>query len=316
MAAKLVDLLKTARPRQWVKNLTLYAALVFTGNIYSNQVWVSDFWVVTEAVVAFTVVASAIYYLNDVVDIKADQAHPFKKRRPIASGRISRKTAMILFGIGSVLGLEWAYKLSPLYFVVVFGYWTLQVLYSVWLKNVEVVDVFVIALGFFLRVFAGAIVINAHLSIWFLLCVISTSLFLAVGKRRAELAILAEQATAVLHRKVMGKYSTDILDAYLSMFATAAFLSWALYTFNFYEQLSQLATPIPLVLISRTLTINKWLMATIPVVLFGIMRYIRIIYDGSRAESPERVILKDIPLLLSVLGWGTIVVIVLYWGPR
>ena len=201
--------------------------------------------------------------------------------------------------------------------MVVLGYWVLQVLYSLMLKNLEVVDVFVIALGFFLRVLAGAIVINAHLSIWFLLCVISTSLFLAVGKRRAELAILTEQS-ATAHRKVMGKYSPDILDAYLSMFSTAAFLSWALYTFNFYEQIPTptSVSPTSLVLISRTLTINKWLMATIPVVIFGIMRYIRIIYDGARAESPERVILSDMPLLMAVGVWGLMVAGVLYLGPR
>ncbi|HBC72374.1 MAG: UbiA prenyltransferase [Candidatus Amesbacteria bacterium GW2011_GWB1_47_19] len=315
MVAKMVDLLKTARPRQWVKNLTLYAALVFTGNIYSTQVWINDFWKVTGAVVAFTVVASAIYFLNDLMDVKADQAHPFKRRRPIASGRISRQTALVVFGMGTIIGLWWSYLLSPLYLTIVLGYWGMQVLYSLWLKNLEVVDVFVIALGFFLRVFAGAIVINAHLSIWFLLCVISTSLFLAVGKRRAEMAILSQQG-ATLHRKVMGKYSPDILDTYLSMFSTAAFLSWALFTFNFYEQISPAVTPASLVLISRTLTINKWLMATIPVVLFGIMRYIRIIYDGARAETPERVILKDVPLLVSVLIWGAMVVGVLYMGPR
>jgi len=298
-----------------VKNLTLYAALVFTGNIYSTQVWINDFWKVTGAVVAFTVVASAIYFLNDLMDVKADQAHPFKRRRPIASGRISRQTALVVFGMGTIIGLWWSYLLSPLYLTIVLGYWGMQVLYSLWLKNLEVVDVFVIALGFFLRVFAGAIVINAHLSIWFLLCVISTSLFLAVGKRRAEMAILSQQG-ATLHRKVMGKYSPDILDTYLSMFSTAAFLSWALFTFNFYEQISPAVTPASLVLISRTLTINKWLMATIPVVLFGIMRYIRIIYDGARAETPERVILKDVPLLVSVLIWGAMVVGVLYMGPR
>jgi hypothetical protein len=170
----------------------------------------------------------------------------------------------------------------------------------------------VIAFGFFLRVFAGALLINAHLSIWFLLCVISTSLFLAVGKRRAELAILTEQAEQ--HRKVMGKYSANILDAYLSMFATAAFLSWALFTFNFYDQgggyIPQ--TGVITTLVSRTLTINKWLMATIPIVIFGIMRYIRIIYDGSRAESPERVILSDGPLLFTVLLWVLVVMGVLY----
>jgi len=317
VASKLVDLLKTARPRQWVKNLTLFAALIFTGNLFTSTVWVRNFWIVTEAVVAFTLVAVAIYFLNDLVDINADKAHPFKRKRPIAAGRISKGTAIGVFTGASVIGLLWSQSLSPLFFVVVLGYWVLQVLYSLMLKNLEVVDVFVIALGFFLRVLAGAIVINAHLSIWFLLCVISTSLFLAVGKRRAELAILTEQS-ATAHRKVMGKYSPDILDAYLSMFSTAAFLSWALYTFNFYEQIPTptSVSPTSLVLISRTLTINKWLMATIPVVIFGIMRYIRIIYDGARAESPERVILSDMPLLMAVGVWGLMVAGVLYLGPR
>lgn len=313
MVTKLVNILKTARPRQWVKNLTLYGALVFTGNIYSQEVWVKDFGVVTEAILAFTLVATAIYFLNDVIDIKADQAHPFKRKRPIAAGKISAGLALGYFLLASLAGLVWAYSLSVLYFIAVVIYWLMQTFYSLWLKNIEVVDVFIIALGFFIRVFAGAIVINAHLSIWFLLCVISTSLFLAVGKRRAELAILTEQSTAVLHRKVMGKYSSDILDSYLSMFATAAFLSWALYTFNFYDQLELTApSAASLPLVSRTLTINKWLMATIPVVIFGIMRYIRIIYDGSRAESPERVILTDSPLLSSVLVWGVMVLGVLY----
>jgi 4-hydroxybenzoate polyprenyltransferase len=313
VASGIIDFIKTARPRQWVKNLTLFGALVFTGNVYSTGVWMRDFWVVVEATIAFTVVASAIYFFNDVLDLEADQAHPFKKKRPIAAGRISKKTALVSFCLGSVIGLAWAFKLSPFYGSAILGYWILQVLYSLWLKHIEVVDVFVIALGFFIRVFAGALVINAHLSIWFLLCVISTSLFLAVGKRRAELAILSEQVVAVQHRKVMGKYSTNILDSYLSMFSTAAFLSWALYTFNFYNQQGGESLVIAgLPWYSRTLTINKWLMATIPIVIFGIMRYLRIIYDGSRAESPERVILSDRPLLVTVLLWGLMVVGVLY----
>lgn len=308
--------LKTARPRQWVKNLTLYAALLFVGNLFGPQKLISDFWTVTEAVLCFTLIASAIYFFNDLIDIKADSVHPFKKNRPIAAGKISRASAMAVFVVTSVVAMWWANKLSVLFLGVVAGYWLLQIAYSLWLKNIEVVDVFVIALGFFLRVVAGAIVINAHLSIWFLLCVISVSLFLAVGKRRAELAILTEQGAAA-HRKVMGKYTMNILDSYLSIFATSSFLSWALFTFNFYEQAGGISsTPTALVLVSKTLTINKWLMATIPVAIFGIMRYIRIIYDGSRAESPERVILSDLPLLGSVGLWGLMVLVVLYGGLR
>ena len=314
MVTKILDLVKTARPRQWIKNLTLYAALIFTGNILSNALWWKDFWIVTEGVAAFTLVAISVYFLNDLIDIKADQAHPFKKFRPIAAGRISRIVALAIFILAGAVGLGWSRSLSMLFFGVVAAYWILQILYSIALKNVEVVDVFVIALGFFLRVLAGAIVINAHLSIWFLLCVISVSLFLAAGKRRAELAILTEKGAAA-HRKVMGKYTTDILDRYLGMFATSSYLSWALFTFNFYEQ-SPNSVPASLVLLSRTLTINKWLMATIPVVIFGIMRYIRVIYDGARAETPEKVILTDLPLLAAVAMWGGIVIAVLYLGPQ
>ncbi len=314
MATPLFYILKTARPRQWIKNLTLFAALFFTGYVYNTQLWLRDFWIVTSAIGAFTCVAIAVYILNDIHDIDADRAHPFKRKRPIAAGYLSLRSAWLLL-IGFVtVGLWWSYHLSMLFGLVVLGYAVLMVMYSYWLKNIEVVDVFIIAIGFFLRVVAGAIVINAHLSIWFLLCVVSTSLFLAVGKRRGELAILTEQASA--HRKVMGTYTANILDAYLSMFATAAFLSWALYTFNFYEQADLTTTSVQLTLISRTLTINKWLMATIPVVIFGIMRYLRIVYDGSRAESPERVILSDKPLIVAVSLWIGLVVLVLYWLPK
>ena len=314
MVELLVNIAKTARPRQWVKNLTLFAALLFTGNLLPADWVVRDFKIVISGIIAFTVVASSIYFLNDIIDAESDRAHPFKKYRPIASGKIPILLAIIIFVAGSIVGLTYAKMLSPLFFLVVGGYWLMQILYSLWLKNIEVVDVFIIALGFFLRVLAGGIIINAHLSIWFLLCVISVSLFLAVGKRRAEMAILHEQG-AIAHRKVMKIYTASILDSYLSIFATSSFLSWALFTFNFYETAGPSATPSTLILLSKTLTINKWLMATIPVVIFGIMRYIRIIYDGSKAETPEKVILQDLPLLISVGLWATMVLGVLYIGP-
>lgn len=216
-----------------------------------------------------------------------------------------------------ILGMLWGFILIPstqsgIFGLLLIAYFGLQIAYTFWLKNVEVADVFVIAIGFFVRVFAGAILINAHLSIWFLLCVLCASLFLAVGKRRAELAILTEQAAA--HRKVMGKYTPQVLDAYVPMFATAAFFSWALYSF-FFEIGDTTAMP-AINMEIRTLTANKLLMSTIPVVIFGIMRYLFIIYDGSRAETPERVIMTDKPLLLAVGTWVILVWVVLYWIPK
>lgn len=317
MVTLLFDLLKTARPRQWIKNLTLYAALIFTGHIYSTTTWWTDFYIVTQGVLVFTMVVAAVYFMNDLKDVESDKLHPFKKKRPIAAGRISKGMAILVAGSLLVGGMVWAFTLIPstqkvLFGLVVGGYFLLQIAYTFWLKNVEVADVFVIATGFFVRVFAGAILINAHLSIWFLLCVMCTSLFLAVGKRRAELAILTEQASA--HRKVMGKYTAQVLDAYVPMFATAAFFSWALYSFFFKFGDSNTTPAINLEI--RTLTADKLLMSTIPVVIFGIMRYLLIIYDGSRAETPERVILSDKPLVLSVLVWGALVWMVLYVIPK
>jgi 4-hydroxybenzoate polyprenyltransferase len=285
---------------------------VFAGNVLSDAAWLASLLTVTEAVVIFTIVASSVYFFNDLMDIKADSAHPFKRKRPIAAGKVSKALGWTMFGLLTMVGLGWAGIISSLFFWVVLGYWVMQLLYSRWLKNIEVVDVFIIAIGFFLRVFAGAIVVDLHLSIWFFLCVISVSLFLAVGKRRAELAILSEQTTAIQHRKVMGKYTPNILDAYLIMFATASFLSWALYTFNFYQQSGPTTPRFGWLIASRTLTVSKWLMATIPVVIFGIMRYIRIIYDGARAETPERVFLSDKPLLVTVAVWAMMVMVILY----
>ncbi len=161
-----------------------------------------------------------------------------------------------------------------------------------------------------LRVAAGAFVIGVHLSGWFYICVISLSLFLAVGKRRSELAILAENAS--VHRKTLSLYSPPLLDVYLAMFGASAFLSWSLFTFFAPPPPVTEAFPILAYLPLTLAGINKWLMATIPLVIYGIMRYQKIIFEGSRAESPERVLLSDKPLLASVLVWGVMVIWMIY----
>jgi hypothetical protein len=172
-------------------------------------------------------------------------------------------------------------------------------------------DVIAIAGGFILRVYAGAFAINVHMNVWFLLCVVSLALFLTVGKRRAELAILDEKA-APRHRKTLSFYSATLLDSYLSMFANSAWLAYALFTFFAppppVSQRLPFLTELPLTLAGT----NKWLMITIPIVIYGVMRYLHIIYQGSRAESPERVLLADKPLLTTVIIWGIAVVIILY----
>lgn len=200
--------------------------------------------------------------------------------------------------------------LSGFFFIACLAYLLLQIAYSLILKNIEVLDVLSIAGGFILRVYAGAFVIGAHLSVWFLLCVVSVALFLAVGKRRAELALLA--GSAVRHRQAFIHYSERLIDAYLSMFATAAWVSWALFTF--FEPPPPVTKAFPfLTTLPLTLAgINKWLMITIPVVIYGVMRYLRIIYEGVGAGSPENVLIKDRPLLVAAALWGLLVVGVIY----
>ncbi len=300
-------LLKTARPRQWLKNLSLAAALVFSGQLFHPQSLI----ITISAIVIFSILTSSVYFFNDIVDLKKDQLHPFKKLRPIAAGKLPVPLALFFSISGIMISLYLSFSLSFFFFITCFVYLLLQIIYSFYLKNLVVFDVMSIAASFILRVYAGAIILNYHVSIWFLLCVTSLALFMAVGKRRAELAILDKQS-APEHRKTLSKYSPDLLDNYLSMFAASAWLSWALFTF-FESTPIVLESPALYRLLPLTISgTNKWLMITIPFVIFGIMRYQSIAYQGSKAESPERVLLSDKPLLGSVLFWGILIIWIIY----
>lgn len=307
MAELIINLIKTARPRQWIKNLSLSAALVFSGQLFDLPSLLLTIW----SIIIFSILTSSIYFINDIVDINKDRLHPFKKFRPIAAGKLPVPIALVFAIAGTLLSFYLSYSVSFFFFAVCLAYFLLQIVYSFYLKNIIILDVLSIAASFILRVFAGAIILNYHLSIWFLLCVISIALFMAVGKRRAELNIL-DKDLAPNHRKTLSRYSADLLDDYLSMFASAAWLSWALFTF-FESPPSVLGSSTVFSLLPLTISgINKWLMITIPVVIYGIMRYLSIVYQGSRAESPERVLLSDIPLLTSVVIWGLMVIWILY----
>jgi len=206
-------------------------------------------------------------------------------------------------------GLLLSYATLPFFFFLsLLAYLGIQVLYNLFLKSAVILDILTIAIGFFLRVYAGAFIINAHLSVWFLLCLISAALFLAAAKRRAELAVV-EQAGST--RKTLSLYTAPLLDSYVAMFATSAWLSWALFTFFESPPLTT-STWLFLAEISKAITINKLLMLTIPFSIFGVMRYLRLIYEGSRTESPEKVLLSDFPLLTSFSLWAILVVGILY----
>lgn len=306
MVKLFINILKTARPRQWLKNLSLAAALIFSGRLFHPE----SFWLTVWAIFIFSILASSVYFINDIVDFSRDRLHPFKKKRPIASGQLPIPLAAFLASVGIAVSLYLAYQTSFFFFLICLMYFSLQIVYSFYLKHQIIFDVLSIAASFILRVYAGAIVLNFHVSVWFLLCVTSLSLFMAVGKRRSELAILGKENISG-HRKTLIHYPQDLLDNYLSMFAASAWLSWSLFTF--------LQSP-PIVMGPSVhnllpLTISgssKWLMITIPVVIYGIMRYLNIIYQGAKAESPERVLLSDKPLLGAVLLWGVFVIWVIY----
>lgn len=301
-----VAMIRVARPVHWVKNLSLFAALIFTQTLFIP----SYYQTIILAFIAFNFATSAAYIFNDIIDAGKDRLHPIKKHRPIAAGilpvEIALTEALVLAALAVFLGKA----INPLFLLAVLAYLSIQILYSLVLKNLNIIDILVIASGFVLRVYAGTFAINAHLSVWFLLCVISTSLFLASGKRRAELNQVYNPDKPT--RSSLGKYPIELLNSYVTMFGNAAWLSWALFTF--FES-PQATLPVWLFLaeISKATTINKLLMITIPVVIFGIMRYENLIFE-EKSEAPEKVLLTDIPLLASVVIWAAMILWILYGG--
>lgn len=302
----LAALITVARPIHWVKNTALFAALVFTGGLNQPELVIKVFW----AFIAFNLATSATYIINDIFDVRLDRLHPIKKNRPIAVGALSLPLALTEAIALIFFALILAKSLNLLFFLAIFGYILMQAFYSLGLKNLAIIDILLIAAGFIIRVYAGAVVVDAHLSVWFLLCVVSVALFLASGKRRAELNILSK--TTDITRKSLIRYKRELLNSYVTMFGNAAWMSWAL--FSFFE--SPKASPtlwLFLAELSKTTTVNKLLMITIPITIFGIMRYQALIFEG-RSEAPEKLLLTDKALMASVALWVGIIVWIYYGG--
>jgi 4-hydroxybenzoate polyprenyltransferase len=295
---------RISRPIHWVKNLALFAALIFSGQLFSEHQFESVVW----SFFAFGFATSATYIFNDILDAKNDRLHPIKKFRPIASGILPVPIAVFTLLFFTTISIYISSSLSPLFLFSIYTYLILQFFYSIWLKYIPVVDILVIATGFIIRVYAGAFVIDAHLSVWFLLCVISAALFLASGKRRSEIGVVGE--SKVKTRSTLSHYTRPLLNSYVTMFGNAAWLSWSLFTF--YE-----SPPVDvrfwtfLAEISKTTTISKLMMITIPVVIYGIMRYESLIF-ADRSEAPEKVLLTDKSLVVSALLWAALVTFILY----
>lgn len=306
MVDNALQIIRVARPIHWVKNFALFGALLLTGTLFEKGL----FYDVLIAFIAFSFATSATYIFNDIIDSHLDKLHPVKKFRPIASGKLPIPIAIFEFFIFITLSLLIAYSLNQLFFSLIITYLIMQAFYSLGLKNMHVIDILIIASGFVIRVYAGAFIINAHLSAWFLLCVVSASLFLAAGKRRSEINLL--EAVDGGTRKSLSKYSKELLNSYVTMFGNATWMSWSLYTF-FESPKASFDFWLALAELSRATTIDKLMMLTIPVVIFGIMRYEALIFEG-KSEAPEKLLLTDKGLIIALGLWVALVYWIIYSG--
>lgn len=308
MGQFLFAVFKTARPRQWLKNVAVVTPILFSGNIFSPDA----FLLTAKAFFVFCMLSSSGYILNDVLDAPKDRKHPFKRFRPIASGRIPIPVAVFLSASLLIGGVVLAVTVNPIFLLLSLLFVVLQYSYSLVFKHISVVDILVITTAYFLRVYAGEAATGYHISIWLALAALSLALFLAIGKRRAELTLLSNYKGVVPAdtRDSLSHYSEKLLDTYTAMFANSTFITYSFYTFLekpinrgfFFSGYGDLSNGIP---------DRKWMMVTIPFVLYGIMRYMQLIYEG-KGESPEKVLTSDLPLLTTVLLWSGSVFFVVY----
>jgi len=307
-----IDIFRLVRPRQWIKNFAIFAAIVFSGELFNPQIFSN----VLLGFFSLCAVSSATYIVNDVLDVKSDRLHPFKKFRPIANRQVPIPLAIFLaIGLIFISLYIAAFYVTPAFFLIIIFYLFLQVVYSFYLKSIAVADILIIATGYILRVYAGEFASGYHISVWMLLTVISLSLFLAVGKRRSELTLVSniKDSHIASVRKTLSHYSERLLDVYATLFATSTFVFYSLFTFLENPQGFKLGISILLPDYLPAFFYKKWLMITIAPVVYGLMRYIQDIYEKHEGESPEKVLLSDKPLLATVLLWVFLVIGIIYF---
>lgn len=280
------------RVKQWTKNAVVFAAFVFAFGDRQQNLAAWELWKVALAALAFSLVSSAVYVFNDLKDAPQDRLHPIKKNRPIASGAVGPGwawgTALVLL----VLGLGGAGRLGTELLAVLGAYLALQIVYTLGLKRLALVDVIVIALGFVLRALAGAVVIHVRISPWLLICAMMLALFLGLCKRRHEKVNLAGLGT----RAALDGYDERLLDLLIAITASAALVCYSIYTL-WPETVAKFGTP--------------WLGATIPFVVFGLFRYMDLVYRRDQGDRPEHILLTDVPLMADVALYGLTVLGVL-----
>lgn len=283
-------LLRTLRPKQWIKNGFVFVALVFDQKLTDWPLLLRTVF----AFILFCMISSAVYIINDLADIEKDRQHPKKKRRALPSGQLQPWFAILAAAGITAVCLALSFWLDLYFGLIILSYFLLNLAYSFALKNVVIIDVMVLASGFVLRVAAGVIVAEAErFSPWLYVCTIFLALFLAIGKRRHELSYLADGANN--HRKILNEYSFDFLDQMSQLVTTGAVISYSLYTFS--------ATNLPS---------NHAMMLTIPFTIYFVFRYQYLIHIKGEGGAPEMLLYTDMPLLLDLVLWGISILLILY----
>jgi len=284
--AKTCALVNAMRPHQWIKNSFILLPLVFAQRVFDIHAVLASLL----GVAIFCALTSSVYLYNDIIDVEADRKHPVKKNRPLAAGLISTRLAVVTAICLLLLALISGYFLQRSFFAILVAYLLIQILYNYRLKEVVILDIFCVSSGFFLRVAAGAAVIEAPMSRWMIICTTLIAVFLTLCKRRNELMILGKD-DAGSHRKVLDEYSVEFLDQMIGITSGATLLSYLLY-------------------VTSTETIEKFhtdrLIYTFPFVLYGLFRYLYLIHQKREGGSPEKLFFSDAPILSTVVIWGLI----------
>jgi len=279
------------RMKHWIKNLFVFAPLLFSMRLFETALITESFL----AFVSFCLLASSVYLLNDIYDYEKDKDHPVKRFRPIASGRLKISHARWMTALFLTLGMAIALAVNPEFTVIAVLYFTLNILYSSYLKKQVILDVLALSLFYVIRVAAGGYAIGVHVSNWLLVCTLLLALFLGFGKRRHELVLLKDDAQN--HRSILSEYSPYFLDQMIAVVTSSTLVAYSLYTMS-QETIDRFQT-------------NK-LPLTIPFVLYGIFRYLYLVHQKEEGGSPTQLMLTDKPLILTVLGWAATVFIILY----
>ncbi len=287
-------MIRSMRPVQWLKNGFVLAPIVFSGRIADPEAWSRCLL----AVAAFCAASSATYLVNDILDREADRQHPDKCTRPIASGAVSVGSALATALVLMAVAVGAAFTLGGWFPAVLGSYLALTLSYSAFLKDAVFLDVLVVAAGFVLRVVGGAVAIDVPVSTWLLMCTYLLALYLALGKRRAELALLGEEAGS--HRVVLGHYTLPLVDQATSVVLGATVAAYTLYT----------VAPETVAKVG-----SDGLMVTVPIVLYGLFRYLYLLHRHELGGSPTLVLITDWPLLACVVVWIVVAAVVIGTGP-